>query len=67
MMLVAGAGIAFSEPTGPQEVDSGTSSDEGGDSDDSSGESTVLDIVGLAGLCGVGALVSGFATARFGG
>jgi len=68
MVLVAGAGIAFSEPTGPQEVDGGTSNDGGGDGDDSSsGEPTVLDIVGLAGLCGVGALVSGFATARFGG
>jgi hypothetical protein len=78
MVLVAGAGIAFSEPTGPQEVDGGTSNDGGGDDgnpgdgggdgdDSSSGEPTVLDIVGLAGLCGVGALVSGFATARFGG
>ncbi len=68
MVLVAGAGIAFSEPTGPQEVDSGNSNGGSDDSDNSSsGEPTVLDIVGLAGLCGVGALVSGFATARFGG
>lgn len=68
MVLVAGVGIAFSEPTGPQEVDNGDSSDGGENSDNaSSDQPTVLDIVGLAGLCGVGALVSGFVTARFGG
>jgi len=74
MMMVAGVGIAFSEPTGPQEVSddtnsstdgSGDSSDTGEDSSSDSGTPTPLDLVGLAGLCGLGALVSGFVTARF--
>jgi hypothetical protein len=87
MLMVAGAGIAFAEPTGPQEVtddggngnadggNGGDSSDGGGDdtsgengddsSDNGGGSPSVLDLVGLAGLCGVGALVSGFVTARF--
>lgn len=60
MMTVAGAGIAFSEPTGPQETPDGN-----GDTSTNSGTPTPLDLVGLAGLCGLGALVSGFVTARF--
>jgi hypothetical protein len=67
MVVIAGAGIAFSEPSGPQEVTDGS---DGGDTtsngeDGDTGTPTILDIVGLAGLCGIGALVSGFVTARF--
>lgn len=72
MVMVAGAGIAFSEPTGPQVVDDDSGTDDtnttSGDTEnggDSGGTPTVLDLVGLAGLCGIGALVSGFVTARF--
>jgi hypothetical protein len=78
MMMIAGAGIAFSEPTGPQEVSddsngdtateggNGDSGTDGGDGDSNTdGTPTPLDLVGLAGLCGLGALVSGFVTARF--
>jgi uncharacterized membrane protein YgcG len=74
MVMVAGVGIAFSEPTGPQEVNSGdggdgnggdNSGDGGGGDSNGGGTPTVLDLVGLAGLCGAGALISGFVTARF--
>ena len=58
MILVAGAGIAVSEPTSPQVVDD--SSDGDGNNDSDSATPGVLDLVGLAGLSGIGALVSGF-------
>ena len=65
MVAVAGVGIAFSEPTGPQEVSSDSGDGANGQSDENGGgEPTILDLVGLAGLCGVGSLVSGFVTAR---
>lgn len=71
MVTVAGVGVAFSEPTadsvdtGPGDGSDGAS---GGGEDDSSGSSPgPLELVGLAGLCGVGGLVSGGFTARFGG
>jgi hypothetical protein len=62
MILVAGAGIAVSEPTGPQVVDDGSNGgDTTGNGDDSASATPgVLDLVGLAGLGGIGALVSGF-------
>ena len=96
MVLIAGVGIAFAEPTEPSPVntDDGnmTDNDTGGDtgndaggndtgndsngndsngneSDSGGGDSGTpgpLDLVGLAGLCGIGALIVGFVTTKTG-
>jgi hypothetical protein len=72
MVVVAGTGIAFAEPSSPDAVDDSdeemsANDSSGNESDgDDSGEPGLFDIVGLAGLCGVGSLVSGGMTTKFG-
>jgi hypothetical protein len=54
-----------SSASGDNETD-GNESDGGDDGGDSGGDPGPLDLVGLAGLCGVGSLISGGMTTKFG-